>query len=67
MKYRIDKPIADLLDMLVKVLANSPSKNNWQEVNMLDNDVRTKQSQYQQAQNSHLTLQKKQMFTRPPP
>ena len=32
---------------------------------MLDNDVRTKQTQYQQAQNSYLTLQKKQTFLNP--
>jgi hypothetical protein len=62
MKYRIDKPVVDLLDMLVKVLANLPSLAKLQEVNVLDNDVRTKQSQYQQAQNSYLSLQKKQMF-----
>jgi V-type H+-transporting ATPase subunit C len=48
MKYRVDRPVADILEMLVK------------EVNVLDNEVRTKQTQYSQAQNSYLQLQKKQ-------
>jgi len=35
---------------------------NRQEVNTLDTEVRNKQTQYSQAQNSYLTLQKKQQY-----
>jgi hypothetical protein len=36
-------------------------------VNLLDSDVRTKQSQYQQAQNNYISLQKKKTFVSPSP
>ena len=64
MKYRIDKPIAELLEMLVKVLVQLTRQLMDQEVSILDNDVRTKQTQYSQAQTSYLNLQKRQTYPR---
>ena len=60
MKYRVDKPIADILDMLVKVCPFIFGNADEEEVNTLDNEVRTKQTQYSQAQSSYLQLQKRQ-------
>ncbi|KAJ5939701.1 hypothetical protein N7454_003288 [Penicillium verhagenii] len=47
-KYRADKPLAELIDLLSKEAAS------------IDNDIRTKYSQYNQVKNNLATLQRKQ-------
>ncbi|EAW07754.1 H(+)-transporting V1 sector ATPase subunit C [Aspergillus clavatus NRRL 1] len=47
-KYRADKPLAELIDLLQKEAAS------------IDNDVRSKYSQYNQVKNNLATLQRKQ-------
>ncbi|KAL1985165.1 hypothetical protein VTN96DRAFT_8187 [Rasamsonia emersonii] len=47
-KYRADKPIGELIDLLQKEAAS------------IDNDVRSKYSQYNQVKNTLATLQRKQ-------
>ncbi|OOQ85408.1 V-type proton ATPase subunit C [Penicillium brasilianum] len=47
-KYRADKPLAELIDLLHKEAAS------------IDNDIRSKYSQYNQVKNTLATLQRKQ-------
>ncbi|KAI9928842.1 hypothetical protein ASPWEDRAFT_36647 [Aspergillus wentii DTO 134E9] len=47
-KYRADKPLAELMDLLQKEAAS------------IDNDIRSKYSQYNQVKNTLVTLQRKQ-------
>ncbi|KAJ5490030.1 hypothetical protein LT330_003364 [Penicillium expansum] len=47
-KYRVDKPLAELIDLLHK------------EASSIDNDIRFKYSQYNQVKNTLSTLQRKQ-------
>ncbi|KAJ5777302.1 hypothetical protein N7520_000548 [Penicillium odoratum] len=49
-KYRADKPLAELIDLLAKETAS------------IDNDIRFKYSQYNQVKNNLATLQRKQAF-----
>ncbi|KAL4893999.1 hypothetical protein BDV59DRAFT_19823 [Aspergillus ambiguus] len=47
-KYRADKPLSELIDLLQKEAAS------------IDNDIRSKYSQYNQVKNTLMTLQRKQ-------
>ncbi|KAJ5713952.1 uncharacterized protein N7483_011133 [Penicillium malachiteum] len=55
-KYRADKPLAELIDLLSKYA----NMRGIQEAASIDNDIRFKYSQYNQVKNNLATLQRKQ-------
>ena len=67
-KYRIDKPMAEIVDSLRKVsgsmaivlLAPGSSRRTTQELAGIDTDVRNKFSQYNTNKNSLVGAQRKQ-------
>lgn len=72
-KYRADKSLAELIDLLSKVselgflsaIMNNINVPHLQEAASIDNDIRFKYSQYNQVKNSLATLQRKQACVAP--
>ena len=68
-KYRADKPLGELIDLLQKVRlpqlvcagAHYANCYQFQEAASIDNDIRSKYSQYNQVKNTLATLTRKQM------
>jgi V-type H+-transporting ATPase subunit C len=64
-KYRADKPLAELIDSLQKVGNNmccggAPLKSSFQELISIDNDVKSKFGQYNTVKTNLTTLQRRQ-------
>lgn len=70
MKYRADKPLGELIDLLQKVHmphsmcsgAHYANGYQLQEATSIDNDIRSKYSQYNQVKNTLATLTRKQVY-----
>jgi V-type H+-transporting ATPase subunit C len=65
-KYRADKPLAELIDTLQKVCGRLDNRyklallTNVQELVSIDNDVKAKVTQYNSVKTNLTTLQRKQ-------